>query len=207
MTPQLPNHKAPTPNASSPLCPKSLKDSPGQRSVATYRGPQKEPAQPPVLPTCSTSTRYQWRIIPHLHPWHLAHASPRRMHTALTNHPELNTSLKPSDTQLFTHCDACKIANIQRPAKPEKADVRATAIGYRLHLDTSGTVRPATAFRFTRVLAAVDDPSRWNFVTLLRNATMDITAAAMRAILRKVAGDESVLRTKVIRHRVLQPTR
>ena len=129
----------------------------------------------------------------------LGHASPRRMHTALTNHPELNTSLKPSDTKLFTHCDACEIANSNRPAKPEKANIRATAIGYRLHLDTSGTVRPATASGFTRALIAVDDASRWIFITLLRNATMDITAAAMRAILRKVAGDQSVLRTKIIR--------
>ena len=63
------------------------------------------------------------------------YASPRRMPWTLTNHPEINFSLKPGDVRLFTHCDDCKIANSQRPAAPEKADVRATTIDYRIHLD------------------------------------------------------------------------
>ena len=130
----------------------------------------------------------------------LAHASPRRMSQALKDHPELNTSLKPADTRLFTSCDACGMGNARRPSAPEKADVRATAVGYRLHLDTSGTVRPSTSSGFTRILIAVDDASRWVFVTLLRKATMDdVIAAAMRSILRKIAGDHSVLRTKYVR--------
>ena len=129
----------------------------------------------------------------------LAHASPKRMRQVLTSHPELFPSLKPIDTRLFTTCDACGMGNARRPSPPEKASVRATSVGYRIHLDTSGTIRPSTTSGFTRVLIAVDDASRWIFITLLRNATMHVVAAAMRAILRKIAGDHSVLRTKYVR--------
>ena len=160
-----------------------------------------------VPPASPTAEAHAYLSVPQqikreaIHALHriLGHASPRRMRQALTNHPELNTSLAPNDVRLFTHCDACEIGNSSRPAAPEKADVRATAIGYRIHLDTSGTVRPQTSSGFTRVLIAVDDASRWIFISLLRNATMGVVAAAMRAILRKVAGDHSVLRTKIIR--------
>ena len=129
----------------------------------------------------------------------LGHASPLRMYQALTDNPELNPSLKPSDTRLFTSCDACEIGSARRPPAPEKAATRATAFGYRVHFDTSGTVRPSTSSGFTRVLIGVDDASRWVFATLLRAATMDIVAAAMRSIFRKIAGDHSVLRTKYVR--------
>ena len=49
------------------------------------------------------------------------------------------------------------------------------------------------------MLIVVDDASRWYFVTLLRNATMDVVSSALRAILRLASGDESVLRTKILR--------
>ena len=160
-----------------------------------------------VPPASPTAEAHAYLSVPQqikreaIHALHriLGHASTRRMRQALTNHPELNTSLTPNDVRLFTHCDACEIGNSHRPAAPEKADVRATAIGYCIHLDTSGTVRPHTSSGFTRVLIAVDDASRWIFISLLRNASMGVIAAAMRAILRKVAGDHSVLRTKIIR--------
>ena len=123
----------------------------------------------------------------------LGHACPRRMHQSLTDHPEINTSLKPSDTRLFTSCDDCEIGNTRRPPAPEKATTRATAFSYRVHFDTSGTIRPSTSSGFTRVLIGVDEPSRWAFVTLLRAATMDVVAAAMRSIVH------SVLRIKYVR--------
>ena len=77
--------------------------------------------------------------------------------------------------------------------------VRATSFAYRLHFDTSGTVRPSTSSGFSRLLVAVDDASRWIFASLLRRASMEATAAAMRVILRDASATHSVLRTRIIR--------
>ena len=134
----------------------------------------------------------------HLHR-SLAHASPRRMRQVLAQCPEVAPSLKPADVRLFTLCDGCGVGKAIRPSAPEKADVRSTSFAYRLHADTSGVVRPSTSSGFTRVLVVVDDASRWVFVTLLRRATMHAVASALRSILRRAAGDESVLRTKYLR--------
>ena len=86
-----------------------------------------------------------------------------------------------------------------RPSAPEKASVRATSFGYRLHADISGTVRPSTASGCTRLLVVCDDASRWCFLALLRHADMHSVATALRSILRRVANGESVLRTKYLR--------
>ena len=77
--------------------------------------------------------------IHHLHRV-LAHASPIRMREILKTHPQLAPSLKPSDVRLFTNCDACGIGNANKTPPPEKAAERATAVGYRMHADTSGVI-------------------------------------------------------------------
>ena len=128
------------------------------------------------------------------------YASPRRMPWTLTNHPEINFSLKPGDVHLFTHCDDAKsqILNVlPRQKKPTSAQQRLTTESTLT--SHPGTVRPAISSGFNRVLISVDDASRWIFITLLQNTTMGVIAAAMRAILRKVSGDESVLRNKIVR--------
>ena len=129
----------------------------------------------------------------------LAHASPRRMRQVLTNSPEVAPSLRPVDVRLFTTCDGCGVGKAARPSAPEKASVRATSFGYRLHADTSGTVRPSTASGCTRLLVVCDDASRWCHLALLRHADMHSVANALRSILRRVAHGESVLRTKYLR--------
>ena len=129
----------------------------------------------------------------------LAHASPRRMRQVLTTSPEVAPSLRPVDVRLFTTCDGCGVGKAARPSAPEKASVRATSFGYRLHADTSGTVRPPTASGCSRLLVVCDDASRWFFLALLRHADMHSVASALRAIFRRVASGESVLRTKYLR--------
>ena len=112
--------------------------------------------------------------------------------------PELAPSLSPKETRLFTTCDACALGNIKTFPTPPKSGTRSYIIAYRMHADTSGSVRPATASGYTRVLVVVDDASRWNFVALLRHANMHSTSQALRLILRDAANGESVLRTKII---------
>ena len=153
---------------------------------------------PSVLTLLSVPQQIKRERVHQLHRT-LAHASPRRMRQVLTAHPNVDPSLLPKDVQLFTSCSACALGNASRPPRPPRAAVRATAFGYRIHFDTSGTVRPATSSGFARVLVAVDDASRWIFVVLMRNATMEATSRAMRHILRLASATHSVLRTKVIR--------
>lgn len=129
----------------------------------------------------------------------LAHASPRRMREVLTRHPSVCRSLLPKDVQLFTSCPACAIGNAKKSRRPRVATTRATAFGFRLHMDTSGTVRPSTPSGFSRTLIVVDDASRWIFVSLLRHASMRPVCLAIRAVLRLVSTTHSVLRTKIIR--------
>ena len=129
----------------------------------------------------------------------LGHASPRRMRHVIAQHPDIAPSLSPKDVRLFTSCPACALGNAQRRVRPPKAMVRATAFAYRIHFDTSGTVRPATSSGFARLLVGIDDASRWIFASLLKRATMEATAAAMRTILRAASSTHSVLRTRVVR--------
>ena len=129
----------------------------------------------------------------------LGHASPQRMATTLKHNADLAPSLHPRDMRLFTTCDACSIGNAKRTPAPPRAASRSTAFAYRLHADTSGTVRPSTASGFTRVLVAVDDASRWIFVSLLKKATIQEVSSALRTVFRNAAGSESVLRTKCLR--------
>ena len=156
------------------------------------------PARPEVDAFLSVPQQIKREAVLQLHRA-LAHASPRRMRQVLTTCPELAPSLKPVDVRLFTSCDGCGMGKASRPSAPEKASVRATSFGYRIHADTSGTIRPNTASGCARLLVVVDDASRWVFVSLLRRADMHSVAAALRTTLRRIAGDEAVLRTKYLR--------
>ena len=129
----------------------------------------------------------------------LGHASPRRMAEALKKCPQLAPSLTPKDTRLFTSCDACSLGDIKLFPAPPESGSRSFIIAYRMHADTSGTVRPSTASGYQRVLVVVDGASRWNFVALLRHANMLAVSQALRAILRDAANGESVLHTKILR--------
>ena len=127
------------------------------------------------------------------------HAPPARLKLILERHPEVASTLRPSDVQLFTTCDACQTANSGPAAPKSSASSRATSVGYRLHMDTTGVIRPSTSSGFRRALVAVDDASRYWFVSIIRNVTMEIMAPAIRSILHSASNGESVLRTKIVR--------
>ena len=156
------------------------------------------PPPTPVTACLSVAQQVKREQIHRLHRV-FGHASPQRMRLILTRHPEVATTLRPADVQLFTTCDACSIGSSTVQPTGSATYTRASAFGYRLHADTTGTVRPSTSSGFTRVLFVVDDASRWVFIALLLKACMDTIAAALRSILREAANGESVLRTKILR--------
>ena len=129
----------------------------------------------------------------------LGHASVKRMATVIKRCPKIGGSLTPRDLSLFTNCPSCALGNSKKATAPSKSSTRSTLFGFRLHADTTGVIRPATASGYKRILVVVDDATRWVFIRLLKTASMVETAAALRSILIEVAGDAKVLRTQVLR--------
>ena len=129
----------------------------------------------------------------------LGHASLEKMRYIMKHAPYVCGSLTTRDLALFTTCPACKMGKSTKANRPKAAYSRSTIFGYRLHADTTGIIRPASTGGYKRALIVVDDASRWIFVVLLRTATMQETAAALRKVLYTVAADAHILRTQVIR--------
>ena len=129
----------------------------------------------------------------------LAHASIERMRYIIKNCPTLCGSLTTRDLALFTTCPACNVGKCRAARSPKSTSTRFTLVGYRLHADTTGTIRPSTRGGFNKALIVVDDASRWIFVQLLRTNTMQEVSRKFEIILRAASGDAHVLRTRVVR--------
>ena len=129
----------------------------------------------------------------------LAHASIERMRYIIKNCPALCGSLTTRDLALFTTCPACNVGKCRAARRPKSTSTRSTLVGYRLHADTTGTIRPSTRGGFAKALIVVDDASRWIFVQLLRTNTMQEVSQKFEIILRAASGDAHVLRTRVVR--------
>ena len=129
----------------------------------------------------------------------LGHASVARMRYVLKNFPQVCGSLTTRDLALFTDCPACHMGKSRKAARLKSADTRSKLFGHRLHMDTTGVIKPSTRGGFRRALMVVDDASRWIFVALLKSATAIETAAAIRKILQIVTSDAHILKTQIVR--------
>lgn len=129
----------------------------------------------------------------------LGHAGIEKMRYIIKNAPYACGSLTTRDLALFTTCPACKMGKSTKANRPRSTYSRSKIFGYRLHADTTGIIRPASTGGYQRALIIVDDASRWIFVELLRTATMQETAQAIRKVLYTVAADAHILKTQVLR--------
>ena len=129
----------------------------------------------------------------------LAHAGIERMRYAIKNCPTIAGSLTTRDLALFTTCPACQVGKCRSARAPKSTPTRSTLVGYRLHADTTGVIRPSTQGGFVRALIVVDDASRWIFVQLLQTVTMEEMCTKFEIILRDVASGAHILPTRVVR--------
>ena len=97
------------------------------------------------------------------------------------------------------HLSTLSIGQVTSGITTKTTYTRSALFGHRLHADTTGVIRPSTTTGYRRALIIVDDASRWTYVKLLRSATMEETAEAIRQVLHHVAADAHVLRTQIFR--------
>ena len=129
------------------------------------------PPAPPVPVFISVPMQIRREGIHRLHK-SLGHAGIERMRYVLKNFPKICGSLTTRDLALFTTCPACQVGKFRKKTPPKTTSTRSKLIGYRLHADTTGIIRPSTRGEFCRALDVVNDASRWVFIYLLRTNTM-----------------------------------
>jgi hypothetical protein len=93
------------------------------------------------------------------------------------------TNLSAKDLDLLLACDACHSGKIQKARRPKKSTSRATVFGHTIRTDSTSR-QPIRTFGHKRYAnVAVDEASRWSFVTLLRTLK-HTTERAMKPLLK-----------------------
>lgn len=124
----------------------------------------------------------------------LGHIGPARMKQVLEQNNF--TSLKPTHLKLLTTCDACQSGKIRKRPMKKKATRRATTFGHTVVSDTSSRqiIQTGRGKRYANI--AVDEATRWCWVTLLRKLSHTFNEATTKLLCQHLKGqDRRIFRT------------
>ena len=111
----------------------------------------------------------------------LGHIGKDRMRLVIQRNYYTNLSVK--DLELLLSCDACHTGKIKKARRPKKSTSRATTFGHTVRSDSTSKqpIRTFSQKRYANI--AIDEATRWSFVTLLRTLK-HTTGRALKPLLK-----------------------